>query len=91
MPNLFRIKVVFSKPFEKWNGIRVFVNPKDHKPQHIHAVDLNTEESRRFEWPDLLPLKQDAQIRTPSENAVKAYVNKYRRDIEKKVAKVPWQ
>src|SRR5262249_5416497 len=85
------IKVVFSKPFEKLNGIQVFVNTRDHKPPHIHARDLNTQEVRRFEWPSLAPLKQDVQIRTPTEDAVRVYAKTYWTEISKKVAQVPWQ
>ena len=85
------VKVIFSKPFEKWNGIQVFVYPKDHKPPHIHAVDLKTREERRFEWPSLTPLAQDQRIPRPTERAVKDYARTYWTQISNKVAQVPWQ
>jgi hypothetical protein len=82
-------QVVFAKPFEKYNGIQVFVWPNDHRPPHIHARDLKSRSERRFIWPTLDPL--DKTPRIPTSSAVRSYCQVFKDEISAKVGKVPWR
>lgn len=80
------------KPFPGFNGVRVEVHTREHKPPHFHVFippDRRTYLTR-YTWPELHPYNGDYQLSRRERHRLDEYLEKYGADIEKKIQRVPW-
>ena len=80
------------KPFPDFNGVRVEVYSRDHKPPHFHVFippDRSTYLTR-YIWPEMEPYEGDYALSNTQLRMLNKYLAKYGDRIARRIQKVPW-
>lgn len=80
------------KRFPRAFGMEVLVHTNDHKPKHIHVnfLDGSNPRKNRYKWASLVPLSDTPKRSNNEMKKLSDYVGKYKKEIQKKIDKVPW-
>jgi hypothetical protein len=80
------------KPFPDFNGVRVEVYSRDHKPPHFH-IFIPSDRPKyltRYTWPQMQPYNGDYTLSHKERRRLDQYLQRYGTAIAKKIQQVPW-